>query len=167
MVHTVLSILPTHAIMSASMKETTTRNLEETFVCASEFALSLTLQEDRGTVVALYGELGSGKTSFVQGVAKALGVDVTIISPTFVIERIYKLSHKNFDRMVHIDCYRIEDASEMTLLGWDEKTKNPRNLIFVEWAERIEEILPPHTTRVYFEFVEETIRRIKVLNPNI
>src|SRR3989344_518358 len=148
------------------MRETTTKNQEETASLAREFAASLASPSEKGgaTVVALYGDLGSGKTTFVQGVARALGIEATIISPTFVIERNYGLSHKNFDRLAHIDCYRIETADEMRRLGWDEKLKNPRNLIFAEWAERIEEILPAETLRIYFEHEGETERNIRMMN---
>lgn len=140
--------------------ERVTNNLEDTFLLAKEFVGNLAPREDTATVIALYGDLGSGKTSFVQGAAKALGIDATIISPTFVIERVYKLAGQKFDHLIHIDCYRIDASKEIALLGWDEKIANPRNLIFVEWAERIEEILPLDAIRIYFEFVGETRRKI-------
>lgn len=144
--------------------ETTARNLKETADLAREFAHSLAPQRANATIVALVGDLGSGKTSFVQGAAKALGVTATVISPTFVIERAYKLVNQKFDRLVHLDCYRIENSDEITRLGWDEKIANPRNLIFVEWAERIEELLPENTVRIHFEVVDETTRKVKVLS---
>lgn len=141
--------------------ERTTHGLEDTFSFAKDFVKNITPRADAATVVALYGDLGSGKTSFVQGAAKALDIDATIISPTFVIERVYKLANQKFDHLIHIDCYRIDASKEIALLGWDEKIANPRNLIFVEWAERIEEILSPDTIRLYFEHKGETTRCIK------
>lgn len=139
-----------------------TNNLEDTFSFAKEFVGNLAPRADAATVVALYGDLGSGKTSFVQGAAKALDIDATIISPTFVIERVYKLTNQKFDHLIHIDCYRIDASKEIALLGWDEKIANPRNVIFVEWAERIGELLPENTVRVSFEFVNEMARNISI-----
>lgn len=171
--------------------ERVTNNLEDTFLLANEFVKNLAPRGESAVVVALYGDLGSGKTSFVQGAAKALGIDATIISPTFVIERVYPVrtngrkrptsngtskltlqqgleqSHKEFECFIHIDCYRIDASKEIALLGWDEKVANPRNVIFVEWAERIGEILPKDAIRIYFEHEGETARRIKISNsPN-
>ncbi len=148
------------------MRETLTKNPQETGALAREFAVSIASSggKEGARVVALYGDLGSGKTSFAQGVAKALGVGASVISPTFVIERIYILSHKNFDHLVHIDCYRIETAEEMRRLDWDEKIKNPKNLILVEWADKIEEILPKDSVRIYFEHVDENKRKIVIQN---
>ncbi|MBI2048979.1 MAG: tRNA (adenosine(37)-N6)-threonylcarbamoyltransferase complex ATPase subunit type 1 TsaE [Parcubacteria group bacterium] len=143
-----------------------THTREETTHRANDFIKGLVPRENMATVVALYGDLGSGKTTFVQSAAKALGVDATIISPTFVIERVYKLKNQPFEHLIHIDCYRIDASKEIALLGWDEKIANPRNLIFVEWAERIEGILPKGTIRIYFEHAGETTRKIKILNSN-
>ena len=143
-----------------------TATLQETQKIAKDFAGTLVLQE-KATIVALYGDLGSGKTTFVQHIAKALGVEITVTSPTFVIERVYKLTGQKFDHLIHIDCYRIEESPEITLLGWNEKVTNPRNLIFVEWANRIEEILPKDTIKIYFESVDEKTRNIRVMKHGI
>ena len=145
-----------------SMQEATLENKDETGALAGEFVRSLTPRKEGATVVALYGDLGSGKTSFTQGAARALGVNQTVISPTFVIERVYALSHKNFDRLIHLDCYRMENDDEMKSIGWNEKIRNPKNLVFVEWAEKVEEMLPKNTVRVYFEHVNETTRHIAI-----
>jgi len=113
-------------------------------------------------VVGLYGELGSGKTTFVQGAASALGIKENVLSPTFVIERIYKLkNNKNFDHLIHIDLYRIDNKKEILNLGWAEILSNPKNLVFVEWAEKVKKILPKHTLEVYFRFIDEYTREIR------
>jgi len=142
-----------------------TRSVDELRADARAFALSLVPHTNSATVVALYGDLGSGKTTFVQEVARAQGVTKTVISPTFVIERVYKLANQKFERLVHIDCYRIESAEEITAIGWKEKLAHPGNLIFVEWAERIEEVLPPSAVRIYFEHVDEHKRKITMTKP--
>lgn len=152
----------------ATMKqmEVVTKSLKETRHFASNVVEDIIAQgKDRknATVSALFGELGSGKTSFVQGAARALGIQETVVSPTFIIERIYKLSNKLFSHFIHIDCYRLENSEELKKLGWDDIVTNPRNIIFVEWAEKVEEILPKNTIKIYFGFVDENTRKISVV----
>jgi len=142
--------------------EHTAQNLKETCELADDFAKSIKKQEQKATVIALYGNLGSGKTSFVQGVAKTLGIKKTVISPTFVIERIYALEGESWKRFVHIDCYRFEKASEVKSIDWDEIIKEPDNLIFIEWADKIENELPKDSIKIYFEFVNENTRKISI-----
>lgn len=141
------------------------KTLKETQAFAEEF-IKKTLKTNykKATVVALYGDLGSGKTSFVQGIAKALGVSNTVISPTFVIERIYKISKKHFSHLIHIDAYRLENKEELLSLGWEEIISNPENIIFVEWAERVKEILPNNVIKIEFEYIDENRRSIEIIN---
>lgn len=96
------------------------------------------------TVVALIGELGTGKTTFVQKFAKAYGIKEVVTSPTFVIL-------KKYGNLVHIDAYRLEHAEELQKLGVQELMKNPKNIIFIEWADRVKEILPPETIWINFK----------------
>ena len=103
------------------------------------------------TVVTLSGELGAGKTTFAQGIAKALGVEETVTSPTFVIEKIYQLEKQKFSRLVHIDAYRLNGAHELQMLGWDELLRDPQNLIVLEWPENVAELIPENAIRVRFE----------------
>ena len=144
--------------------EILSKNLNQTLEMAEQFVKKLLKYKDNSRkmaqVVALYGDLGSGKTSFVQGCAKTIGISNTIISPTFVIERIYKISADSFTHFIHIDCYRIEDEKEIENLGWNEIINNPKNIIFSEWASKIEKILPKNTIKIYFEFESENTRKI-------
>ncbi len=130
-------------------------SLEETQKIASDFALGLTPGE-RATVVALGGDLGAGKTAFVQALALHFGVPETVTSPTFVIEKIYKLGRSDFSHLIHIDAYRIADSSELAHLGWADITADPKNIICVEWPERIASILPEKRIPVLCSFVNET-----------
>lgn len=95
-------------------------------------------------VLALNGELGAGKTTFVQGFSRALGVTDRITSPTFVLIKIYKLRGRKmkFKHLVHIDCYRIERPSELMHLGLDEILADPDAIVLIEWADRIKSALP-------------------------
>src|SRR3989344_3134257 len=117
----------------------TTNNLKETYELAEKFVageLSCNCKARNGaTIVGLYGELGAGKTSFVQGVARAFGVKGHITSPTFVLEKIYPIKKNSFSngasQLVHIDAYRLDGSKEMSALAWDEVAANPKNIIFI------------------------------------
>ena len=133
------------------------RSLAETHLLAKKF------MHRHGKVqpchVALYGDLGSGKTAFIQGVAKALGIKENVLSPTFVIEKNYAIPRSD-RRLVHIDAYRLENAGELEHLGFNELVKDARNLIFIEWAERVKSLLPNETKGIYFKFIDENTREI-------
>jgi tRNA threonylcarbamoyladenosine biosynthesis protein TsaE len=120
------------------------KSLNETQKIAEEFVTGLVPLADKATVVGLYGDLGAGKTSFTQGVAKALGVDDAVTSPTFVIEKIYELVEKQFTHLIHIDAYRLEKSEELLHLGWKEIISDKNNLILIEWPERVLDIMPEH-----------------------
>ena len=139
------------------------KSLGETEKIAREFlAENISKNENSATVVGLYGDLGSGKTAFTQAVAKCLGVKEAVTSPTFVIEKIYKLDHQNFDHLIHIDSYRLKSGDELLHLGWEEIAKNPKNLIFIEWPEKVAEILPNDIKKIHFTFVDENTREIRL-----
>ena len=139
------------------------KSLGETEKIAREFlAENISKNENSATVVGLYGDLGSGKTAFTQAVAKCLGVKEAVTSPTFVIEKIYKLDHQDFDHLIHIDAYRLKGGDELLHLGWEEIAKNPKNIIFIEWPERIAEILPNDIKKIQLTFVDENTREIRL-----
>lgn len=117
--------------------------LEETAAVAQSLLTKLSPQP-QATVLALHGDLGAGKTTFVQQFAQALGVTESITSPTYVIQKQYLLTG-DWDQLVHIDAYRIEDPDELARLGWVELTTLPSTIICIEWAERVAELLPPDT----------------------
>lgn len=112
------------------------------------------------TVLGLYGDLGSGKTTFTQHLAVRLGVTENVVSPTFIIMKSYELKAKSWKVLYHIDAYRLEDAEGMEKLGWKEIIENPEHLVVVEWPQRIEKILPRDYTRINFTFVDDTTREI-------
>jgi len=136
-----------------------------TRACEDDKKEDFVIQEnkDGATVVGLYGDLGSGKTAFTQAAAKCLGVKEAVTSPTFVIEKIYKLDHKNFEHLIHIDAYRLGSGDELLHLGWEEIAKNPKNIIFIEWPERVSEILPEDIKKIYFTFVDASSRKIEIV----
>ena len=113
-------------------------------------------------VVCLNGDLGVGKTTFTKCVAKTLGVLEVITSPTFVIEKIYNLPEKStFDRLIHIDAYRISKCEELDVLGWSDMLKDSSNLIFIEWPVNIKDRIPNNALNIYFEHIDESSRDIQ------
>ncbi len=116
----------------------------------------------RGIVVGLMGELGSGKTTFVQAFARALGVKERVLSPTFVIFKKFKIKKLKFKTLVHIDAYRINKPKEILDLGWKEIINNPQNIILIEWAEKIKKILPQKHFFINFKHINKNKRWIKI-----
>ena len=117
-------------------------------------------------VVGLIGELGSGKTVFAKGFAKGFGVKEIITSPTFVIERIYKLKIKNYKLFIHIDAYRIK-PKELAALSFQDLLRDPLNIILIEWADRVKKILPRKTTLIQLETLKKNQRKICLKDKNI
>lgn len=137
---------------------TETHSAQELMAYATKFVHEISPNLEEATIVTLSGELGAGKTTFVQGIAKALGVEEHVTSPTFVLEKIYKLPmndlrNQSFSRLVHIDAYRLKGAQELAALGWDELIQDPGNLVVIEWPERIAAAIPEDATRIHFEII--------------
>ena len=122
---------------------------------AAELVRQLSPRSTTATVVTLSGGLGAGKTTFAQGVAKALGVEEPVTSPTFVIQKIYELEGQQFSHLIHIDAYRLNPpaggAHELEMLGWKELCADSGNLILVEWPENVAELIPEDAIRIRFD----------------
>lgn len=129
---------------------TSVHDLQEFQAEAVRFALTLQVRAGHATVVALAGELGAGKTTFVQAAAHFLGIEFPVTSPTFVIEKIYELNSAKWKRLIHIDAYRLNGAHELEALGWKEIAADPDNLILIEWPERVAELIPADAYRISF-----------------
>ncbi len=112
-------------------------------------------------VLALRGELGAGKTNFVQGFAKELGIKAAITSPTFSIIKKYPIgSDTGFKTFCHIDCYRLDNAKDLAQLGFADLASDLSNIIAVEWPEIAKDILPKDFLKVEFEVVGQNSRRV-------
>jgi tRNA threonylcarbamoyladenosine biosynthesis protein TsaE len=125
-----------------------THSLEEFNAEAARFARGLVPREDRATIVALSGDLGAGKTTFVQRVAQEFGVEDQVNSPTFVIEKVYACSQGPYVHLIHMDAYRLKNAHELEVLGWHELARDKDNLILIEWAENVAGAIPDDVLRV-------------------
>lgn len=135
----------------------TTKNAEETQDVGGQIAKHL----GNKSVIALYGDLGSGKTQLVKGICKGLGVTQTVNSPTFIIVNEY--TSEQFPKIFHFDLYRMKTQDEILDMGFDDYL-NTGNIVFVEWPEHIEDLLPPDTIKIYLAHTteDEHSRWIKV-----
>lgn len=132
---------------------------------ASEFARKLS----GGTVLALHGELGSGKTTFVGGLAAGLGINQNVASPTFNIMKLYAvdsscgpIQDKKIMRLYHVDCYRIDSPEDLRNLGLHEWLGDVHGLVVVEWAAKVRGLLPADAIELRFEHLGNDRRRIEI-----
>jgi len=123
----------------------------------------------RALVIGLEGDLGGGKTTFLQGFAKGLGIKEKTLSPTFVIMRKSKIpgtrfagAKSKFKKFYHIDCYRVGKPKEILDLGSKEIITNSQNIVAVEWVDRIRKIMPKNTIWIKFDFVNKNTRQISI-----
>ncbi|MBU2632643.1 tRNA (adenosine(37)-N6)-threonylcarbamoyltransferase complex ATPase subunit type 1 TsaE [Patescibacteria group bacterium] len=141
------------------MKIINTKNHKETEKQGISFAKKL----KRGDFVALYGQLGAGKTTFIQGIMKGLGIKKRIVSPTFIIIRMYESEEKKMN-VYHLDLYRIESVDDLPSIGFEDILKDEKGIVLVEWAEKIKNVLPKKRFDVYFEYMNKNCREIKIQN---
>jgi tRNA threonylcarbamoyladenosine biosynthesis protein TsaE len=162
--------------------EILSQSFSDTKIATEKFIKNLR-KKPQAVIIGLKGDLGAGKTTFVKFAAKSLGVKNHITSPTFVILKSYKLkaptSHKategrgkspaspagRYKLMYHIDAYRLKEAKELKNLGWDNIVKDPNNIIFLEWPEKVKDILPEDTIFIHLtaKGAEHNKRLIKFL----
>jgi tRNA threonylcarbamoyladenosine biosynthesis protein TsaE len=119
-----------------------TTTLKELETVAMAVLNELPASSTAATVLGLSGDLGAGKTTFVQALARMLGVTETVTSPTYLIMRGYETTHEQFPHLVHMDAYRIESLAELAPLRFAELLAQPNTLIVIEWIERVAEALP-------------------------
>lgn len=139
-----------------------TNSVEETYQVAHEF-----LSEFEGNIIALFGDLGSGKTTFTQGIGKTVGITQRINSPTFILMRRYEIpQNTKWDYLFHVDLYRLNSKKEIEELGILDLMSDKKNLFVIEWAEKMKELFPETTQ--YFELynkddISEGMREIRQL----
>lgn len=147
------------------MSERNVTNIEALEFLADEVRQLAVEQESVGaTVIALHGDLGTGKTTFTQIFAKKLGITETVTSPTFMLMKLYELpgvdsftyfDQRLFKKLVHVDAYRIEEVDEMRVLGFEKMIAEKGDIMCIEWAEKITDMLPTDTIHLYFSFEGE------------
>ena len=108
------------------------------------------------TLITLSGELGAGKTTLSQMIGKELGVEETMVSPTFVLEKIYNLDGTHgFRKLIHIDAYRLTKGEELMALGFEELLKDASHLILLERPEMVGEALPKADKAITLRVTED------------
>lgn len=112
--------------------------------------------------ILLSGELGAGKTLFAAGLLRGLGYRGHVQSPTFVLMKRYPIRASQFSNVWHIDCYRIERAHELRALTFKSILSDPKNIIIIEWPERIKKHLPKEAVRISFHHESHDTRRIEL-----
>ena len=117
------------------------------------------LKINHSFVIGLRGNLGAGKTAFIQGFARAFGIK-KITSPTFLIIKNYQLKHSNYANLFHIDTYRINKFKELLALDFKNIIKNKQNLTIIEWADKIKKFLPASAIWIKFEHGKTLNQRI-------
>lgn len=142
------------------------QTLTEFEMAAQMFVRGLTSQQGCATLVTLSGDLGAGKTAFVKACAAALGVQVPVTSPTFVIENRYMLPGTGpFSVLVHMDAYRLESGVALGPLRFDEDMQNEKTLIMLEWPERVVDALPVPSVAINIRALETGAREIDIQHP--
>jgi tRNA threonylcarbamoyladenosine biosynthesis protein TsaE len=153
--------------MNKMMAKYITKNHEDTARVAQKLARVIIKKgiQKHAVVVGLYGELGAGKTTFVKAFARELGIKETVVSPTFILERVYILPKPPFPfrQLVHIDAYRISEKETLAVLSWGELVSNPNVIMIIEWADNIKKFLPKDAVNVFFEHTEKETREISVM----
>ena len=140
---------------SMAILQITTKSCEETEKFAEEWGKTLV----GGAVVLLHGDLGAGKTHFVKGLARALGVDDVITSPTFALHNAYRGAVWTLN---HFDFYRVDSSEEVELLGLNEFFYDKSGICAIEWSERITDLLPSSCISVTLEKNSDTERKITI-----
>jgi len=147
-------------------KKYTTVTYKQTQNIGENFAKEIRQQADKipsqkaAIVLILHGNLGGGKTTFLQGFAKGLGVKEKILSPTFVIQKRFNIKDLRFKNFYHIDCYRLKNEKDILELDFKNIILNPENIIAIEWPEKIKNALPKKLRKVNFKFVDKKTREI-------
>ncbi|MDD3498370.1 MAG: tRNA (adenosine(37)-N6)-threonylcarbamoyltransferase complex ATPase subunit type 1 TsaE [Candidatus Moranbacteria bacterium] len=160
------------------MREIITRSSKETRELGEKLAKKIESGKlDRffrlAAIICLEGDLGSGKTTFSQGILKGLGARKPYTSPTFIIMKHYKRENKNSDNnhiqnykvenIYHLDAYRIGSSKDIMDLGWEEIIKDKNAVIILEWPEKVKDIIPSESLEIKFQWVDESRRKITTL----
>lgn len=137
----------------------------ETQILAGLFAQSLVkgskLTPPKAIAISLEGPLGSGKTEFIKGFAKALGVKEKVLSPTFLILKKFDISVGPFSKLYHLDCYRIKNSQEILNLDFNEIVKDNRAIVLIEWGDMIKSILKGDKRKILFSVKSKNRRLLK------
>ena len=140
------------------MKKNITNSAEET----KELAAKIVGQLKGGEVIGLVGELGAGKTVFVQGLAEGLGISEVVNSPTFVLMKTYEVESRKSKvvSLIHVDVYRLSNSQELKEIGIEEYLGQKDTVVVIEWAEKVEDLLPEGSMMIHFDMGKGESQRV-------
>jgi len=126
----------------------------------------LKMDNTKAKVITLSGDLGAGKTTLTKELAKQFGIKENILSPTFVIMKIYNINsnskyYSHFKKFIHIDAYRLDSSEELLKIGWDKLINDKDNLIFIEWPEKVIECIDNTNFKITLSHVDNENRLIE------
>lgn len=153
----VSNLPPSPAATDVLARPRTTASPRETERLGQAFAARCT----PGMVVVLTGTLGSGKTTFLKGAARGLGIHAPIVSPTFVLRKRYPVRRGAIRGFNHLDAYRLGSADELRGLLDDEVAAAPNEVWFIEWGEKLLGVVPPGSVALRFTVLGPSSRRIE------
>ncbi len=163
--------------------EIITQSAQQTQELGEKIGRDLITKNKGPKIFCLYGDLGSGKTTFIQGLARGLKIKQRIISPTFIFVRQYKIPppkslsvqlgggkrKREWKTFYHIDLYRIEKPNEAKVLGLEEIFSDPKAIVAIEWAEKIasllsdgKKMLPGERIDICFQYIDDKKRKISL-----
>jgi len=150
-------------------KKISSNSPEETHQIAKAFLKMILSQVKsiprQALVISLEGNLGSGKTEFLKGVAQATKMKTKIFSPTFVIMKRFPINHKFIKFLWHLDCYRLKNINDLQELGFTDIVNNPQNIVFIEWGNKIKRFLPKNHWMIKFKIKGENERLLELEIP--
>ncbi len=145
--------------------EIITKSAKETQKAGSALAVAIgreSIVADRALIITFEGDLGAGKTTFIQGFAQGLGVKESVLSPTFVIQKDFSIALGEYKNFYHIDAYRLKNPGELLELGFEDLVENSENIIAIEWADKVKSILPSDVIGINFESLGGDKRKINI-----
>lgn len=137
-----------------------TKSEKETRKLGELIAKLIVSERLKKRILVLEGELGGGKTTFLKGFAKGLGIKEKILSPTFILIQRFRIPNLKFKNFYHIDCYRIENKREILILGFRKIIKSPQNVVAIEWGDKIKRLLPKNALFLNFRILTRVKRNI-------
>ncbi len=136
----------------------TTKSTQQTQKLGEKIGREALKKTDEVIIIVLSGDLGTGKTTLVKGIAKGLGIKDNIVSPTFTLIQSYSIGPQR--TLYHIDPYRLKNPNDMVALGFKELITQKGNIIIIEWGERLKDYLPEHVMRIELWHREDNNREI-------
>ena len=137
-------------------------NLDELYSWVHKLVTKLQ-QKNHAIIIQLSGDVGAGKTTLAQSLGRNLGVSESITSPTFVIQKEYEINkHMEFEKLIHIDAYRLNSKEDLEYLGWEDNIKNPKNIIIIEWPEIVSGIAMPEAISIALEINKDHTRTLTI-----